>query len=511
VREEVDPDGSVQAHYGEAEHLAVNITRVATVGASQISRAADIRRLYNRQRNALCEGWPSRWDAGVPRGLTSPFGLTMKTATLVWLVPVVLLGACGRTSTNDAATPAAVTPAAATRQTQIPLLPTPPSDLPANASQADAVTYAWQQFVALNWPALAAARGVPDTTKTIGQPGNIVWHTWKTPDEIFYPGGQAPPPWNQYGGQLPPQCVSTGATSTSFVLQRTSKVPGNIDNAAIQAAKEAVGGTLTDQHGNLARYEVRMNQAIFNTIVGSQLYTIQGQDNAFEISFAAGVMEVKAAWRQMTSADPPSVMGRYYTETAWIYTPPFGNSPAVCVKGTVGLVGLHITQKTPTLPQWTWATFEQIDNVPPPASNYSGTLSFNNPTCPPLSCPPNQSTEKNGVPTAVPTQVTRVVPIGQAAAAANASWQQALSQAVTGSPFQYYQLIDVQWPQTPTRFPVGNPTPGQLANTTMETYLTESSCIHCHFTARTQSGKLSSDYSFMLAEAQSSTPPRTTR
>ena len=80
-------------------------------------------------------------------------------------------------------------------------------------------------------------RGVPDPGKTIGQAGDVVWHTWKTPDEIFYPGGQAPPPWNQYGGQLPPQCTSAGASGTSFVLQRTSKVPGDIDNSAISNSR----------------------------------------------------------------------------------------------------------------------------------------------------------------------------------------------------------------------------------------------------------------------------------
>src|SRR5262249_31136202 len=151
---------------------------------------------------------------------------------------------------------------------------------------------------------------------------------------------------------------------------------------------------LTDQHRNLARFEIRLNQAMFNGIAGPKFYTVQAQDNASQISFAAGVMEVKAAWRQITSADPPPVVSRYFTRAAWIYTPPLGNNPATCVQGTVGLVGLHITQKTPTRPQWTWATFEQIDNVPPGAPGYS--LSFNNPACPILSCPPNKSTEKNG-------------------------------------------------------------------------------------------------------------------
>jgi hypothetical protein len=213
-------------------------------------------------------------------------------------------------------------------------------------------------------------------------------------------------------------------------------------------------------------------------------------------------MEVKASWRQIMPNESPSVKARYFQQTAWIYTPQFGPNPPTCVKGTLGLVGLHISQKTPTRPQWTWATFEQIDNVPPASGGYTGPLSFNKPGCPALSCPPNKSTEKNGIPTGIPTQVTRLVPIGQAAAAANPAWQQALAGAVAGSPFQYYQLIDIQWPQTPNRFPVGNPTPGLLANTTMETYVAESSCINCHFTARTYSSKLSADYTFLLAEAK---------
>ncbi len=372
--------------------------------------------------------------------------------------------------------------------------------------------YAWQSFVALNWPALSGQRGVPDPAKVIGQPGGVVWHTWKTPDEIFYPDGQAPPPWNQYGGQLPPQCVSVGATSNSFVLQRTSKVPGDINNAAIQAAKEAVGGTLTDQHGNLARYEVRLNQATFNAIVGPKYYTVQAQDNASEIAFAPGVMEVKAAWREITSADPPSVVSRYYTETAWIYTPPFGTNPPTCVKGTVGLVGLHVTQKTPTRPAM------DVGDLRADRQRAAAGIGVHAVLSPSTT---RTARSRNARPTRAPrTTVFRLASRRKSRASSQSDrppprriqyGRQTLRQAVAASPFQYYQLIDIQWPQTPSRFPVGNPTPGFLANTVMETYVTESSCVNCHFTARTQSGKLSSDYSFMLAEAQPGTSARTPR
>jgi hypothetical protein len=101
--------------------------------------------------------------------------------------------------------------------------------------------------------------------------------------------------------------------------------------------------------------------------------------------------------------------------------------------------------------------------------------------------------------------VTRRSNIGALAQTANPLWQKALAGAVTGSPFAFYQLIDVQW-QLPGR---SQPTPLLLANTTLETYVDESSCLNCHSTAKTASGNRPSDYSFLLGEAQS--PPSAAR
>jgi hypothetical protein len=379
-----------------------------------------------------------------------------------------------------------------------------PQDLPPNPTQADAATFAWQSFVAVNWPAKAGVRGVPEKAKLIGQPGTVVWQTWKVPEEIFYVDGRTPPSWDTYGAALPPQCKGNAGP---LLLVRTSKVPGNSANQAMRQAKEAVGGTLTDQHGNLVHFEIRMNRTIFTNIVAKQYYNIQGQNKAKSVLFPNNVMEIKASWRILTAADS-AVKKRYMRQAAFIYTPATDSTPAKCVSQEVGLVGLHITQKTPTRPQWVWATFEQVDNVPPFNSTASGVVpySFNNPTCPVTQCVPNKSTEKNGVPTRIPTQVIRVVNIGAAAQAANAVWQKNLA-AVVGSAYPFYQLVDVQWPTAPGEPPTGNPTPGLLANTTMETYNgATSACVNCHFRAQIQSDKLSSDYSYMLAEAHSIVP-----
>ncbi len=389
------------------------------------------------------------------------------------------------------------------------LSPTPLTDLPPNPTQADAVNFAWRSFVAVNWPALPGQRGIPDWKKKIGQGGDVVWNTWKSPGEVFLPDGGKPAGWNQRGDSLPSACRSAGAELGAYVLRRVTKVPGNSDNEAMRRAKEAVGGTLTDQHGNLVRFDVRLNKVEFDNILGRAYYNTQGQDSAAVIQFPAGVMEVKAAWREMTDSDTPQIRSRFYRRAAWIYTPASGMQPPSCIQSEVGLVGLHIAEKTASRPEWTWATFEQIDNVPPftpPGSAAAPGVrtlpySFNNPACPPSQCVPNQSTEKNGRPTGIPTQVTRRVNIGMAAQQADPLWRAALRKAVLTSPFQYYELVDIQWPQTPPQRPAGNPTPGLLANTTMETYVAESSCLNCHYTAKTASGKLSSDFSFLLAEA----------
>jgi hypothetical protein len=395
----------------------------------------------------------------------------------------------------------------ASAQTQaIALGSTVPADF--SPTQSAAVTFAWQSFVALNWPALAQARGAPDPSKTIGQPGAVVWNTWKAPEEIFLAQAQAPPPWSQFGGSLPAECTSAGATAGDFALARISKSPRNSSSPVLSDIQQVVGGTLTDQHGNLARYDVRVNQTLFDAIVANQYYNRAVQDRATMISFPSGVMEVKAAWRQMTADDTPAIKARIFRRDAWIYTPGAPPQPATCVKGEVGLVGLHISQKTPTRPQWAWATFEQVDNVPAfgttqPPPGRTLPYSFFNPACPPDTCVPNQSTEKNGQPTSTPTQVTRRVNIGAVAQTSNPLWQAALTKAVPSSPFAFYQLVDIQWQASPN----APPAPFLNANTTLETYVSQSSCINCHSRAKIASGKISSDYSYVLAEAQSPAGP----
>ncbi len=98
-------------------------------------------------------------------------------------------------------------------QVAIDVNPPLPSDIAGGATKAtlqQAAAFAWQEFIALNWPAMAGQRDVADTSQKFGanaggffgaQPRNpLVWETFRGKVEIFNvttnkdaPSGSAPP------------------------------------------------------------------------------------------------------------------------------------------------------------------------------------------------------------------------------------------------------------------------------------------------------------------------------
>lgn len=147
----------------------------------------------------------------------------------------------------------------------------------------------------------------------------------------------------------------------------------------------------------------------------------------------------------------------------------------------VGLVGMHIAHKTQSSPQWIWGTFEQVDNlVGDPLAHPPVKSSFYDPGC--QICVPNLDPKVTGD-VSSSTQVMRAIPIPGEKRDLNAQAEAAL--AKLSSVWQYYQLIDTQWPTNPSAKPTpwsaglpgainnkpgGDPTPVFLTNITMETY-----------------------------------------
>lgn len=349
-----------------------------------------------------------------------------------------------------------------------------PQGFPGNAVQFFD-DYSWRAFVALVWPAAAGQRGVPDPTQGVGGSGPRVFETYKALWEVFHDDGTPPLPWSQSGD---PNACGVKAGIGDLVLASYSKF-----SDLGQAGFGKLVGPLVAQNRTYVRYLTAYNQVEFDAIRGPAWFLRAKLPPT--LTFPNASIDVKSAWMDMAGAKNP---GRYYTRQAWVMDLATGK----CAQKTVGLVGLHIVQKTPTRPQWIWSTFEQVDNVPPTPAGGPGTFAFNDGGSTPM--PANNPYPLNPLPqpTPPPFNVTRVKPISPSTVKTNAAYQAALK-SQGGGVWQYYQLVMTQWP-TPGSTPAnsGDPDhsiPGNgtdstaFANTTLETFdqaFVFSGCMGCH-------------------------------
>lgn len=453
--------------------------------------------------------------------------------------------------------------------------------------QTDVNCFAWQSFIAFNWPVDAAWPGTPalagepdrtvqlqnwgtpqDPTKTQIRP--TVWETFKSVQDIFVAPGKTPSGWG-VSGTPPASCTGGGVKRLSAFFQprrtlnsiskvspmptaRLNALMGGVPNGAgPDEIQQAFGGWLTDQKHNLVWYERAVNRQEFQYLLSPDgvnadaLYTVNGQTatatnsdqkHANGLSFPSGVpgkgsiqpwqelgaAEIKASWRILTNQ--PQLWPRYLLSQAYLVDPNTGK----CTQAILGLVGLHIIRNTATFPNFMWSTFEHIDNAPQPDTRYPDPyshpdgFSFYSANCTVHCTPPNQARVDHGkplFPMDEPVQVVRTFPIAKEIAQLNLAVQQQIASSNKQSVFQYYQLVNVQWDQSPT-LPItapnqpiklntssmtsdGDGSNSPVANTTLETYAQTRSCVSCHSGARIAgSPTLASDFSFAFLETQAS-------
>jgi hypothetical protein len=377
---------------------------------------------------------------------------------------------------------------------------------------------AWQMFLAVNWP--TNNQGKPALRITDTSFGAPRWTLWHNSSAIFQVNGATPQACGQpsSAGFLASsrdlsKPVSMGLPAFSLLANeaanpRATRFLGVISavgelNAANVGGdiQQAFSGPLIDQYGNFVFYEILIDPNEVGYLCDHKLYNINGQvdfsktggkvdmPTGHPSQDASGSFEIKLAWRVMKPCDPTKQkdpcddMSRFFVEDAYIMDQGPEGQP-VQRKVKVGLVGMHIAHKSETSPQWIWATFEQIDNLDvDQVAHPKLQASFNNAGCPicATDMQPQQNTNKTYP--RIPIQVSRTIPIPADKLTLNA--QAAAALARMGSVWQYYQLIDTQWPTRPQTLPAdpngglpdaianksgGNPTPVYLTNVTMETY-----------------------------------------
>jgi len=354
----------------------------------------------------------------------------------------------------------------------------------------------WQSFLAASWPVDANGNAKANLTDA----GAPRWVAWKESYEVYKEDGSQPSAWGS-PRDLPGAPSSdhpeipgvANFDKNTRILYLNNKTKNVLDEEL-----QAFTGPLWDQNGNLVRYEVLMNKDEFDYVVDNTFYNLDGQIEFSKTHQAAnfpsgkfggdtvGAIELELAWKVIDESKG-DVAGRFYTMDAYV----LNEEETAWVKQKMGLVAMHISHKTISSPQWIWSTFEHVDNVQvDDLEEVNGKKlkpSFNNPDCEtcPVNVVPDTTTKTKTNPLGyikAITQVMRVVPIPEATQALNHQVQQLLKSK--GSVWQYYELINTQWPTDPTAKPTppghlpgsidnkagGKPTPVYLTNMTMETY-----------------------------------------
>lgn len=398
--------------------------------------------------------------------------------------------------------------------------------------------FAWQNFIALQWPSREQDLGAPyrpDDPAVFGhytadlQP---VWLRYKDADDLYPQDGSTPPAWDQPNGWS--ACRNVPPNDKRPVLTMVSKFGTLADEL-----DEAFSGPLPDQTGLFTRFEIRFNRTEYDYVRSNGYYNRSSwpQSGQPGISFPAstreamGSLEVKAAWRDLSKV-PAKFHARFFTVEALAAIP--GTCKAAqgsqrvqcdCKPMKAGLVGFHIAHKTSQFPQWVWSTFEQVDNLgedpttpqdmqpsyydPDYARKYGGPRS-NPPAHPGSSRVPGPNDYNSKPVNVVRLSAIPSTPAGHSTVELNQVYRRLLK----GTVWENYQLIGTQWsslpavsPQTPLNndfgcedgaLPAagGLPFPAcQVANVTMETYHQYDSCQNCHQGAQ-RSG---ADFSWSLA------------
>ncbi len=442
----------------------------------------------------------------------------------------------------------------------------PKRNTPTKPPEEEFGQFAWQTFVALNWPA-DCSNGSPKEDK-IGQLPDAprAWEFYQYPEDIFKPNGEKP----NRQSVVPPQCP--GSDNLNQPVARNLRLTEFASNSILQPANLRSNADLSillpgheplvDRAGNYILNEARMNPIEVNQIVNNGWYAAKNlaqfdnkfdnEGNPFELMCSnkqiypsnlhskvpcsgndfEGVIELKAAWMVFPDPVPDQRKSKYYTTTR-TFDVETVNGEKKSVTVPVGLVGLHIVHKT-SKNGWIWSTFEHKDNAPddkdkkqPPMDHYNlfdksctGNCGENEPHAKePYRWRdefPNAVTKENGeIKPQMPSQITRLVPIPPLVQSLNSEWKRALEEVPGASVWQNYQLIGVQWLESPyvpyeTNGNLRGVKPLKLANVTLEPYVQKSdlgsSCIACHTHAvlpPVQDIKdVKADFSFLIGHAK---------
>ncbi|TWB23379.1 hypothetical protein FBZ89_102132 [Nitrospirillum amazonense] len=340
--------------------------------------------------------------------MTSAHGRRHRAAPWLWaaLALELAMGTIPATAVADEVDAAAIIKQITSRNDVVS--PLPPTDIHGGAANTDlqgAAFFAWQEFIALNWPAAQSngvvQRDVPDEKAVFGQPGAgpLVWQTYRQKVEIF-PGANAltaPPHGYQahgvdYGYNDPPKYQYKETIAACPGEPPVGQTPWvNLDETSQIELDTMYAGILRDEAPStknsapqLIRFLAKANKTEYDYVAANKFWysgtgtPLQAQIDTWTTALAhkkvpapgtvpalpTGTFEVKSAWRPLAKGEDRN---RFHMATVRYYEKVRFGTSAVAVpcyrQDEWALVALHIIQKTPSAPYFVFATFEQADNI----------------------------------------------------------------------------------------------------------------------------------------------------
>ncbi len=394
--------------------------------------------------------------------------------------------------------------------------------------------FAWQTFVALNWPVDGA-----------GNPLSVDFGT----------APAAPRRW---------QYLASAAEALPVVRESGACGPEAPGTLTLTKFRQADGFPLIDRALNYVVYDTRLDPSMQAYIAANGLGTRAGQkafaaakrpigfpkghyaDKAKRRGGSAGAVVVKSAWRVLAGTAAPSTApetvngqaGRYFTRPGRIAIAATDSADgrARCIEARLGLVAMHIARRTLSGngDKWIWSSFEHVGNAPLAGNGRKPNDLFEDEFFPGgcrapaavgrdyaffragcAECRPNRIAPADWTWAAAPpyarafsqsggfgTQVTRCWRIWAGTSKLNAFWRSRLA----GTVWANYRLLSAQWRGNygGDEFFGHGEVPRYLANPVIETYVQDQrdgTCLGCHAGAETTAGQ-AADFSFLFQRAR---------
>src|SRR4029450_13001001 len=260
--------------------------------------------------------------------------------------------------------------------------------------------------------------------------------------EIFHSDGSVPDPsFDAYDAARFSPC-GEALKSGDLIIGSSS----GIDDIG-QAGIGVVRPPIVAQNGRYVRTLTLFNQVAFDHIVTNRYFlrselpdVPRPRPDRPVIEFPIGSVAVKSAW--VDTADlPAGLVQRLHTRSVLLKRA----TGTGCTRTTVGLIGIHIAQKTLSRPQWIWSSFEQKDLVPPKWPDWPGAFVLNDGSGTPM---PQQNPLSLSPLAPEPARAFNIVrdpaaPILTSTELTSFAYQHLLE----GTPWQHYRLVVTQWPR----------------------------------------------------------------